>query len=190
MRDSDVPILGFRSNPGSRRRRQDRVFVPPSLQGICVPQNSLACILTVSKKKGNLQDAINNHFTAGTRFPEREILRLFKGTCEAIRAMHDYRPGGRPSGNTPESSSHPAEEVLDHHGDGDDDGASVPLVAQQHKDAGATIFDGDEEESALERTGKPDEIIPYAHRDLKPAYISHIYASGRMLMLISVALGM
>ena len=26
-----------------------------------------------------------------THFPEKDIVRLFKGTCEAIRAMHDYR---------------------------------------------------------------------------------------------------
>jgi serine/threonine kinase 16 len=27
----------------------------------------------------------------GTHFPEQEMVRLFKGTCEAIRAMRTYR---------------------------------------------------------------------------------------------------
>ncbi|KAI0077044.1 Pkinase-domain-containing protein [Panus rudis PR-1116 ss-1] len=41
-------------------------------------------------KRGNLQDAINHNLINNTHFPEREMLRLFKGTCEAVRAMHDY----------------------------------------------------------------------------------------------------
>lgn len=129
-------------------------------------------------KKGNLQDAINAHVTAGTHFPEREILRYFKGTCEAVRAMHDYKPAGGGANNNPnsEAAHHDGEgegEVLDHHHDHDDDGASVPLVAQQHRDGSSPVFDGDEEEaSALERgTRKPGEIVPYAHRDLKPANV-------------------
>lgn len=44
-----------------------------------------------SQQKGNLQDAINANSINGTHFSEKEMLRLFKGTCEAIRAMHDYR---------------------------------------------------------------------------------------------------
>jgi serine/threonine kinase 16 len=118
-------------------------------------------------KKGNLQDAINAHSVSGTKFSEREILRFFKGMCEAVRAMHAYHPGTRQAST---SAALQSGEVLDHHGDNDEDGASVPLVAQQHKDAGDTIFDGDEEASALDHSeqGK-NEVIPYAHRDLKPA---------------------
>ncbi|KAL0065227.1 Serine/threonine-protein kinase env7 [Marasmius tenuissimus] len=43
-------------------------------------------------KRGNLQDSINANVVNNTHFSEREMLRLFKGTCEAIRAMHTYRP--------------------------------------------------------------------------------------------------
>ncbi|PVG04362.1 Pkinase-domain-containing protein [Serendipita vermifera] len=41
-------------------------------------------------KRGNLQDAINANTVNNTRFGEKEMVRLFKGTCEAVRAMHDY----------------------------------------------------------------------------------------------------
>lgn len=57
----------------------------------------------VPRQKGNLQDAINVNSINGTHFSEREMLRLFKGTCEAVRAMHDFRaplaaaPNRRPS---------------------------------------------------------------------------------------------
>lgn len=34
---------------------------------------------------------INSNLINNSHFPEREMLRLFKGTCEAVRAMHDYR---------------------------------------------------------------------------------------------------
>jgi len=50
-------------------------------------------------KRGNLQDAINANSINGTHFPEKEMVRLFKGTCEAIQAMHDYRAPIRPRQN-------------------------------------------------------------------------------------------
>jgi serine/threonine kinase 16 len=44
-------------------------------------------------RRGNLQDAISQNAVNGTRFPEKDMLRLFLGTCEAVRAMHTYVPG-------------------------------------------------------------------------------------------------
>ncbi|KDQ59307.1 hypothetical protein JAAARDRAFT_154656 [Jaapia argillacea MUCL 33604] len=60
--------------------------------------------------KGNLQDAINRNLINGNSYPEREMLRLFRGTCEAVRAMHDYRApppsqSNNPSSNNPNPSS-------------------------------------------------------------------------------------
>ncbi|KDQ19325.1 hypothetical protein BOTBODRAFT_184376 [Botryobasidium botryosum FD-172 SS1] len=41
--------------------------------------------------RGNLQDKINTAAINNTTIPENDIMRLFKGTCLAVRAMHDYR---------------------------------------------------------------------------------------------------
>ena len=57
-------------------------------------------------QRGNLQDAINAHSINGTHFPEKEMVNLFKGTCEAIRAMHDYRaPVGSQSRQNAQATS-------------------------------------------------------------------------------------
>jgi len=82
-------------------------------------------------KRGNLQDAINSNLINGSQFPEREMIHLFKGTCEAVRAMHDYRaPIGTsselfPSRENQSSSSRPKANLPQHnngpHSDDEDD---------------------------------------------------------------------
>jgi serine/threonine kinase 16 len=105
------------------------------------------------------------HLSAGSRFPERELLRLFHGTCEAVCAMHAYRPGA-PAAPLGVGDG----EVLDRHGDTEDDGASVPLVSRQHAAQGEGVFDGDEPGAGAGQDGAPSgQAVPYAHRDLKPA---------------------
>src|SRR5258708_39084272 len=44
-----------------------------------------------SHQRGNLQDVINSNTVNGNHFSEHEMMRLFKGTCLAVQAMHDYR---------------------------------------------------------------------------------------------------
>ncbi|KAJ9625517.1 Serine/threonine-protein kinase env7 [Taxawa tesnikishii (nom. ined.)] len=51
-----------------------------------------------SKTEGNLQDAINANLVNGGRFPEKRLMVLFRGVCEALRAMHGYRVKGGPGG--------------------------------------------------------------------------------------------
>jgi serine/threonine kinase 16 len=137
-------------------------------------------------QRGNLQDAINTYTQTGERFSERHLLRLFKGTCEAVRAIHTYRsPKPSPSSS---SSQHPPGPGFDDgnednymfpHPEGDSEGgysygpgpstvdaASVPLVARNapHLGDSDVIFD-DDQDSAQNGSG---ELVPYAHRDLKP----------------------
>lgn len=139
-------------------------------------------------KRGNLQDAINANLINGSHFSERDMLRLFKGTCEAVRAMHDYH-GPKASTNpsrtnlgsssrrqqrSPSPSRH-SDEMLPHpEGDNEGgysyDGASVPLVTRQAEDEGDVVYDGDQELANDDHTGEK-ELIPYAHRDLKPGNI-------------------
>jgi len=161
-------------------------------------------------KRGNLQDAINANVVNGRHFPEQEMVRLFKGTCEAVRAMHSYRPSPRSATLPPNKSNKPngstggagagasssqnggpsAGGRLSHedhddderfpHTEGDADGgysydnATVPLVTR-HKveEEGEVVFDGDEEaaEVAGSSTDAGVEVVPYAHRDLKPGNI-------------------
>jgi len=57
-------------------------------------------------QRGNLQDAINAHSINGTHFPEKEMIKLFRGTCDAIRAMHEYRaPVGTQSRQNAQAAS-------------------------------------------------------------------------------------
>ncbi|EIN09886.1 Pkinase-domain-containing protein [Punctularia strigosozonata HHB-11173 SS5] len=127
-------------------------------------------------KRGNFQDAINAHSAAGTHFSEKEMLRLFKGACEAVRAMHQYRPSARGATQARPAarSADPGGEILDHPDHADDDGASVPLVAAQTREEGEPIFDEDDDTqtSALNGDGNTEAgIVPYAHRDLKPGNV-------------------
>ncbi|KAI5116398.1 hypothetical protein M0805_005866 [Coniferiporia weirii] len=174
-------------------------------------------------KRGNLQDAINAHLINGTRFSEADMLRLFRGTCEAVRAMHTYRASKSQSRAQSSSSSSqrrperiPASALPRSkqkgkgnfgapvaHGDSDDDdddegggmlphpdgdgdggysyandgGSSVPLVSKHAvEDEGEVIFDGDEELAGHglgDGSSDPSdmEIVPYAHRDMKPGNV-------------------
>lgn len=64
-------------------------------------------------KRGNLQDVISSNALNGTNFPEKEMLQLFLGTCQAVRAMHTYVPGPQavypPEGSS--SDLHPSRPV-------------------------------------------------------------------------------
>lgn len=161
-------------------------------------------------KRGNLQDAINSNLINGSQFPEKEMVRLFKGTCEAIRAMHDYRaPVGSASNPVPSrqnqsSSSRPKANIPQHdngphsddedddemfpHPEGDGEGgysyhgsarkSTVPLMTKVGRDDGELIFDGDEELDRIQRDAAANdshtgatEVVPYAHRDLKPGNV-------------------
>jgi len=87
----------------------------------------------ITVQRGNLQDAINAHSINGTHFPEKEMVRLFKGTCEAIRAMHDYQaPVGSQSRQNAQAASRNSRRLSgeqqssnlpqpEHHSDDEDD---------------------------------------------------------------------
>ncbi|KAI0029348.1 Pkinase-domain-containing protein [Vararia minispora EC-137] len=134
-------------------------------------------------KRGNLQDEINRHMQAGTHYSERHILQLFKGTCEAVRAMHTYRTPVRGSTTLPaavrqDDERHDA--VLLHREDDPEGGysyedvdaaVSVPLVAKQQAQTDDVVFDGDQELLTGANGPAAGDIVPYAHRDLKPGNV-------------------
>ncbi|KAH7913525.1 protein kinase [Hygrophoropsis aurantiaca] len=132
-------------------------------------------------KRGNLQDAINANVVNGKHFPEQDMVRLFKGTCEAVRAMHEYHAtaGSKaqgPTSNSGSSRSPPSssssmrtqrqqgdhsdeEDEMFPHPEGDGEGGysyesavNVPLVTKhQSEEDGDVVFDGDEEVAHIQR---------------------------------------
>ncbi|KAG6845468.1 hypothetical protein H0H87_008828 [Tephrocybe sp. NHM501043] len=142
-------------------------------------------------KRGNLQDAINANVVNRKHFSEQEMLRLFKGTCLAVRAMHDFhaRAGASEPSQPNGASRHPQPVPHGRHsddderfpqpeGDGDggfsyDSGVNVPLVTKhQVEEEGDVVFDGDEELAHSQQGGGGNgDLVPYAHRDLKPGNV-------------------
>ncbi|KIJ52504.1 hypothetical protein M422DRAFT_223049 [Sphaerobolus stellatus SS14] len=152
-------------------------------------------------KRGNLQDAINRNLVNGSHFPEREMVLLFRGTCEAVRAMHTYRaPGSSVQNSSSRAAASSAsasssnqnrqhEDDEDHEdpmlpqpeGDAEGgysyDGASIPLMTKHRvQSQGDVVFDGDDELERIQ-TQEPlqedgkTQLVPYAHRDIKPGNI-------------------
>jgi serine/threonine kinase 16 len=87
--------------------------------------------------------------------------------------MHTYRPQAKPAQGSGSAPPPTDGEILDHHGDSENDGASIPLVSKQHTEQGEAIFEGDDDEEEDDDDDDDDEagIVPYAHRDLKPACV-------------------
>lgn len=183
--------LGFRRCAGPGRRRQNCIPFPPLIQGcVGLPYYIICIYIKLIRQRGNLQDAINANVVNNRHFPEQEMLRLFHGTCLAVRAMHEYRPA------TPKSAAEAAAsgsgmtsgangKAGQQHDDDDDerfpqaegdaeggysyDRTSVPLVTKQKVEESDVVFDGDEElEQVTEHVKPGSEMVPYAHRDLKP----------------------
>ncbi len=111
------------------------------------------------------------------------MVRLFKGTCQAVRAMHTYRAPAGPAPLSRQNSPRPQEAPARHSDDderfpqaeGDADGGysydstTIPLVTKHRvEDQGDVVFDGDEELSQNIAASGATEVVPYAHRDLKP----------------------
>lgn len=153
---------------------------------------------------------INSNTVNSSHFPEQEMMRLFKGTCLAVEAMHDYRTvmnrslGTQSTPGLSQPESGPSAEGEDDYDEPDGGlpvpegdleggysygGASMPLVSRNKKrkgkDRGADVlFDGDEELERLNAHAAPEagpsdhlppgtktELVPYAHRDIKPGNV-------------------
>ncbi|RYP93493.1 hypothetical protein DL770_000377 [Monosporascus sp. CRB-9-2] len=120
-------------------------------------------------RRGNLQDIINANLVNHTRFPERELMRLFLGVCRALRHMHHYRgppAAGREhmeAGNDPQAGQ-------------EDDVGGGPAPKTKRNRAVAAADADDEREQARplmvnEEVAAPGERRSYAHRDIKPGNI-------------------
>ncbi|CDU26005.1 related to Prk1p [Sporisorium scitamineum] len=136
-------------------------------------------------EKGNLQDAINAHVVRGARFGEREMLQLFLGTCKAVREMHHYRlPNVGATRGSAGASSIPRMEVTPPQDPFADSQAEAPLISgspapEDDEDnasyppkpnKGKARDMGLDAEGGVEQGGA-GELLPYAHRDIKPGNV-------------------
>lgn len=126
------------------------------------PSSKTVYILLPYYRRGNLQDAINANLVNGGRFPERRLMVLFRGVCEALKAMHDHRMPrrGDATGKKAKASARRVREEgarADReaaHEAGDDDEAEMPLMEDEVTIAQDGVAEG--------------EVRAYAHRDIKP----------------------
>ncbi|KAF8150874.1 other/NAK protein kinase [Crassisporium funariophilum] len=103
-------------------------------------------------KRGNLQDAINANVVNGRHFPEQDMVRLFRGTCLAVRAMHEYRP-------TTPGSAMPAKRAGSTNANTNANGG--PSNSKQQQQQQQRHEDGDDDE---------DERFPQAEGDAEGGY--------------------
>ncbi|KAI5862185.1 kinase-like protein [Durotheca rogersii] len=112
-------------------------------------------------RRGNLQDIINANLVNHTKFPEKELMRLFLGVCEALKYMHQYQaPRG---GERMEMGS--AKAAKDGRGGG----------GKRNKAVAAADADDETEQAkpliVNQEVAAPGEQRSYAHRDIKPGNI-------------------
>lgn len=62
--------------------------------------------------------------------------------------------------------------------EGGAEGVAEPLMT-----AGEVVFDGDEEVDGGE--GERGDVVPYAHRDIKPGYVHYPSLEGRRVSLLT-----
>ncbi|CAG8487740.1 10864_t:CDS:2 [Cetraspora pellucida] len=100
--------------------------------------------LDAHSENGNLQDAINNNSLRGTHFGEEEMLKIFRGICYAVRALHNYK---LPSVYRTEFTN----------------GNTLPN--------GPIINNNILSQVASTQPQAEENIVPFAHRDIKPGNI-------------------
>ncbi|KAI1382226.1 kinase-like protein [Hypoxylon crocopeplum] len=115
-------------------------------------------------RRGNLQDIINANLVNHTKFPEKELMRLFLGVCKAMRYMHQYKGPAR--GERMEMGNAKAGE--------EDVGGRSGRGKRNKAVAAADVDDETEQARPLmvdEEVVAPGERRSYAHRDIKPGNI-------------------
>lgn len=136
-------------------------------------------ILLPYYRRGNLQDAINANLVNHTRYPERKLMKMMLGVCNALKAMHQYRV--RSTG--PNASSRAAAKAVRAEAAAEDEDTArrkariqkrTMTADQQHQQD----LDEEVEEPLMQdevtraQEGKaPGDTRAYAHRDIKPGNI-------------------
>ncbi|KAI9770274.1 MAG: hypothetical protein M1840_003433 [Geoglossum simile] len=129
-------------------------------------------ILLPYYRRGNLQDIINANLINHTKFPERRLMQLFLGVCNALKVMHQYKVRGSPGGTN--SAGRADREAAQ----ADEDAADeVANRRRENKTADRDTEDGEQEplmEGEVTRSQEgiaPGGLRAYSHRDIKPGNI-------------------
>jgi serine/threonine kinase 16 len=96
-------------------------------------------------KSGNLQDAINNNLEHDRHFGEREMLKIFRGICYAVRTLHTYR--------FPSVPLRSENGITNSNVNGMENGMNNSISSQ------------------FNNSRSEDDVVPFAHRDIKPGNI-------------------
>jgi len=105
-------------------------------------------------RRGNLQDAINANLVNHTSFPELDLLKLFRGICVALEQLHEHRVNRAAQGARRREIRVPAGQSEEEQG----------LMVQEEEGEGGEGVEGD--------------VVPYAHRDIKPGIIPCLHSSS------------
>jgi len=114
-------------------------------------------------RRGNLQDIINANLVNHTNFPEPELMRLFLGVCQALKAMHQYQ--GPAGGERMEAGNPKA---------GEEDVSGPGRKNKNRRNRAVAAADADDETEQArplmvdEQVVAPGERRSYTHRDIKP----------------------
>jgi serine/threonine kinase 16 len=129
-------------------------------------------ILLPYYRRGNLQDMINANLVNHTKFPEKRLMQLFLGVCQALKAMHEYKVREGPGGA---KSADKAKKVRKDAARADREAAESMEMRPSRRNRENDDDDEIEAEGLLdgEVSMAQEGIAPggeraYAHRDIKP----------------------
>lgn len=134
-------------------------------------------ILLPYYRRGNLQDAINANLVNHTRFPEKRLMTLMLGVCNALKAMHQYRIRS----TNPSAQARKQAKQVRNEAESEDADAERRKARSKNRTMTAERQDEineeqeqplmDNEVSRSQEGMAPGDIRAYAHRDIKPGNI-------------------
>ncbi|PRQ75713.1 Protein kinase-like domain-containing protein [Rhodotorula toruloides] len=111
-------------------------------------------------KNGSVQHVISANAVNGSRYPEHQMLSIFLGTCQAVRAMHQHKSGPSSSSSSRRPRMSPAASTS---GNGANGSRYPPAGrggdATTTEDEAFDEFDDEEEESGGLRTGTEGQAL-------------------------------
>jgi serine/threonine kinase 16 len=128
-------------------------------------------------RRGNLQDAINANLVNHTQFPEKKLMTLMLGVCNALKSMHQYRiRSTNPTAQARKQAKQVRSEAEAEDADAERRKARTKnrtMTAERQDDINEEQEQPlmDNEVTRSQEGMAPGDIRAYAHRDIKPGNI-------------------